>query len=141
MFNVVDGLMSMTLDVYIQQEQQNPDTGAIKKNFVYQKTIPCYARGIISQSTSRNLDKQTFSNTYSNEQYIEARTAEKLTVRDKIKNICDSSGNVIWHELNYPGNTPTVFEVIGSTPITDPFGSVVGYNTSLKRSENQQIGI
>jgi len=29
---------------------------------------------------------------------------------------------------------------MGTTPITDPFGKVIGYNSSVKRSENQQIG-
>jgi len=37
-------------------------------------------------------------------------------------------------------NTPTVFEVISSTPITDPFGNVLAYNSVAKRSENQEIG-
>jgi len=141
MYSIINGLLTMTLDVYKQYEQQDPDTGTIKKEFSYYKTMPCYARGIISQSVSRNLDKQVFNNTYSNEQYIEVRTAERLTIREKVKNICDAEGNVIWYELNYPNDTPTVFEVIGSTPITDPFGSVVGYNNSLKRSENQKIDI
>ena len=141
MFSIVDGLMSMKLDVYRQEEQQDPDTGLMKRNFMYYKTLDCYARGIISQSVSRNLDKQSFGNQYSNEQYIEIRTAEKLTAREKVKNIRDSEGNTIWYEINYPDNPPTVFEVIGTTPITDPFGNVVGYNSSLRRSENQQIGI
>lgn len=140
MFDVVEGLMSMKMDVYRQEEQQDPDTGVIKKSFIYYKTIPCYARGVISQSTTRNLDKQTFGNTYSNEQYLEVRTEQRLTVREKIKNIRDAQNNIIWYELNYPNDTATVFEVMGTTPITDPFGTVVGYNSSLKRSENQQIG-
>ena len=141
MFTVVDGLMSMTLDVYKQDDQQDPDTGVIKKQFSYSRTIPCYARGIVSQSTRSNLDKQTFSNKYENQQFIEIRTIERLTSREKITNICDGDGNIIWYELNYPQDTATVFEVIGTTPITDPFGSVVGYNSSAKRSENQQIGL
>ena len=57
-----------------------------------------------------------------------------------IKNITDKNNNVIWEELNFPTSTPTVFEVVGTTPITDPFGSVIAYNSVLKRSENQQIG-
>lgn len=141
MFDVVDGLMSMQLDIYRQQEEQDSDTGVIKRNFMYYKTIPCYARGIISESSTRNLDRQTFSNKYSNDQHIEVRTSQRLTTREKVSNIRDSIGNVIWYELNYPSDTPTVFEVVGTTPITDPFGNVVGYNTSLRRSENQQIGI
>ena len=72
---------------------------------------------------------------------IQVRTSEKLTIREKITNIRDSSGNYIWTELNFPTETPTVFEVVGTTPLTDPFGRVLGYNSSMKRSENQQIGL
>lgn len=140
MFNVVDGLMSMKMDVYRQEEEQDPNTGALVKRFMFYKTIDCYARGVIQENVNRNLDKQTFGNTYVNSQFIEVRTAERLSQREKVKDIRDSSGNVIWYELNYPNNTGTVFEVVGSTPISDPFGSVVGYNASLRRSENQQIG-
>lgn len=141
MFSVIDGLMSMTLDIYIQREQQDPDTGVMKREFMYEKTVPCYARGIISQNGSRNYDKQTFDNRYTNEQFIEVRTEERLNPRQKVTNISDSDGNTIWYEINHPNNTPTVFEIMGTTPISDPFGRVLGYNTSLKRSENQQIGV
>lgn len=140
MFSIVDGLMSMKLDVYRQEEEQDPNTGAMVKRFMFYKTLDCYARGVIQENINRNIDKQTFGNTYVNSQAIEVRTLERLNQREKIKDIRDSNSNIIWYELNYPNNTGTVFEVIGSTPITDPFGTVVGYNTSLKRSENQQIG-
>jgi len=42
--------MTMKMDVYRQQEQQDPDTGAMIRQFSYIKTIDCYARGIISQT-------------------------------------------------------------------------------------------
>jgi hypothetical protein len=64
-----------------------------------------------------------------------------LTTREKVTNIRDMSGNYIWVELDFPTETPTVFEVMGTTPLTDPFGRVLGYNSSMKRSENQQIGL
>lgn len=130
----------MKMDVYRQEEDQDPDTGAMIKRFMFYKTLDCYARGVIQENVNRNLDKQTFGNTYTNNQFIEIRTSEKLSQREKIKDIRDSSGNIIWYELNYPNNTGTVFEVVGSTPISDPFGSIIAYNASLKRSENQQIG-
>ncbi len=63
-----------------------------------------------------------------------------MTAREKVTNIKDSEGNTIWNEINYPNETPTVFEVMGTTPVTDPFGRVIAYNSSMKRSENQQIG-
>lgn len=140
--DLIESLLTMSLDVYRQFDSQDEDTGAIKKEWQYQRTLPCYAKGVISNSaTTRSSDKQVFSNRYLNDQVIQIRTSEKLTPRDKVTNICDSRGNVIWSEINFPTETPTVFEVVGTTPITDPFGNVLGYNSSMKRSENQQIGL
>jgi hypothetical protein len=141
MFDLIDGLMTMKMDVYRQTEHQDEDTGAIIREFSFIKTIDCYARGVITESRNRSNDNQKFSNKYSNNQYIEARTSDRLTPRDKVKNIRDVNGSPIWYELNYPSDTPTVFDVVGTTPISDPFGNVLGYNSSLQRAENQQIGI
>jgi hypothetical protein len=71
---------------------------------------------------------------------LQIRTSEKIILREKITNIRDSEGTVIWEELNFPSNTPTVFEVMGVTPMTDPLGGILGYNSTVKRSENQTIG-
>jgi hypothetical protein len=132
----------MKLDVYRQSEIQDPDTGAIKREWNYHRTVDCHAKGVISNSaTTRSSDKQVFSNKYMNDQIIQVRTSEKLTMREKVTNVRDAMDNVIWSEINFPTETPTVFEVIGTTPITDPFGNVLGYNSSMKRSENQQIGL
>lgn len=141
MNSLVDSILNMKMDVYAQQDIQDPDTGAIKKTWLYTRTVPCYAKGIISNSTSRTSDKQSMGNSYVNQQIIEIRTESKLNIREKITNVRDSKDVVIWSELNYPTETPTVFELIGTTPITDPFGGVLGYNSSAKRSENQVIGI
>ena len=134
-------LMPMKLDIYLQLDTQDENTGSIKKEWVYTRTVPCSAKGIVSNSGSgRSGDKQTFNNKYTNEQMLEIRTPEQITYREKISNIRDMAGNVVWKEINYPNNTSTVFEVISSTPITDPFGNVLAYNSVAKRSENQEIG-
>ncbi len=138
----MEAVLSMKMDIYKQLDVQNPDTGAIIKEWNYYKTLDCHAKGVITNSaTTRSGDKQIFSNKYNNEQVIQVRTSERLTAREKITNIRDSNEEAIWTELNYPSDTPTVFEIIGTTPITDPFGQVLAYNSTLKRSENQQIGI
>ena len=142
MNDLVDSLMSMKLDVYVQQDEQDINTGAIKKSWHYRRTVDCHAKATISNSsTSRTSDKQTIGNKYANEQIIQIRTLGKITYREKITNIRDSQGNVIWSELNFPSDTPTVFEIISPTPVTDPFGGILAYNSVAKRSENQQIGI
>jgi hypothetical protein len=142
MNNLVESLLSMKLDVYRQVDSQDPNTGAIKKEWTFFKTVNCHAKGVISNSaTARGSDSQTFSNKYKNEQIVQIRTMDRLTTREKITNIRDSSDNVIWKELDFPSDTPTVFEIIGTTPLTDPFGKTIGFNSSVMRSENQQIGL
>jgi hypothetical protein len=141
MNSIVDSVLSMNLDVYRQSELQDTDTGALVKEWNYHRTVACHAKGVISNSSARGSgDQQVFSNKYLNDQVIQVRTAKKLTIREKVTNIRDTDGNVIWNEINYPSETPTVFEVMGTTPVTDPFGRVIAYNSSMKRSENQQIG-
>ncbi len=141
MNNLVDSIFNMKVDVYLQEDYQDQNTGAIKKSWIYSKTIPCFAKGMISNSSSaRGGDSQVISAKYTDKQTIEIRTQSRLTYRQKITNLRDSSGNVIWFELNYPNDTPTVFEIVSSTPITDPFGTLMAYNSIAKRSENQTIG-
>ena len=141
MNGIIDSVLSMRLDVYRQIDQQDPDTGAIKKEWIYQRSLDCHAKGTISNSaTTRSSDKQIFDNRYANDQQVQVRTIERLTSRDKVSNIRDQKNNPIWTEINFPSDTPTVFEVVGVTPITDPFGRLIGYNSTLKRSENQQLG-
>lgn len=141
MSSVINALLSMTMDIYRQFDQQDPDTGAIKREWQYYKTIDCAAKGIISNSSSTRTNSiQSFGAKYDNQEILQVRTIDRLTYREKITNICSADGKPIWVELNYPTETPTVFEVIGSTPITDGIGNVIAYNSVIKRSENQQIG-
>jgi len=142
MSELIGSLMPMQADIYAQSSKQDSNTGSIKKMWSYVRTIDCSAKGnITSSGTSRSSDKQLFSNKYENQQIVEIRSISQINYREKINNIRDSAGNVIWKELNYPTETPTVFEVISSTPVTDPFGNVIAYNSIAKRSENQEIGL
>jgi hypothetical protein len=142
MLDLIDSILVMRLDLYRQSDSQDPNTGAILKSWNFYKTLDCHAKGIISNSSSSSTnDRQVFGNKYTNQQMIQVRTSERITYREKVTNIRDAKNKSIWTEVDFPTETPTVFEVVGSTPITDPFGNVVGYNTTLSRSENQQIGI
>jgi hypothetical protein len=139
--NIVDSVLQLYLDVYVQSDTQDPNTGAIKKQWNYSQTVPCSAKGVISNSSaSRSSDKQVIGARYQNENTVQIRTSGKLNIRHKVTNIRDRKGNAIWTELDYPSDTPTVFEIIGVTPIVDPFGVIIGYNSIAKRSENQIIG-
>mgnify|MGYP003325663752 FL=1 len=138
--DIVASTLQMYVDVYVQSDTQDRDTGIIKKEWLFIKTVPCSAKGVISNSIStRSSDRQVIDTRYQNEQFIQVRTSEKLNMRNKLTNVRTKKGTVIWSEINYPTETPTVFEIIGITPVTDPFGEIIAYNTMAKRSENQVI--
>lgn len=142
MLDLIDSILSMKMDVYRQTDEQDPDTGAIKKEWIYYKTLDCSAKGVISNSSSTRTNSiQSMGTKYVNEEILQIRTSERITYREKITNIRGANNKPIWVELNVPVETPTVFEVIGSTPVTDGFGSIIAYNSVIKRSENQQIGL
>lgn len=142
MIDLVDSILSMKMDIYRQLDRQDPDSGALVKEWVYYKTVDCSAKGVISNSSSTRTNSiQSFGTKYNYEEILQVRTSGRLTFREKVTNIRDSKDNPIWVELNYPSDTPTVFEVIGSTPVTDGFGTVIAYNSVIKRSENQTIGL
>lgn len=142
MYGIVDSVLPMLIDVYKQFDTQDESTGAMKKEWQFNRTLACHAKGVISNSASSRSggDKQVFSNKYINDQILQIRTSTKLTFREKITNIRSADGTIIWEEVNFPNNTPTVFEVMGVTPMTEPLGGIVGYNTTVKRSESQVIG-
>ena len=96
MNSIVDSILTMKMDVYIQQDTQDPDTGAMKKEWIYSRTVPCHAKGMITNTSSRSGDKQTIGNTYINQQTIEIRTENRITIREKITNIRDLSDSPIW---------------------------------------------
>ena len=141
-FDIVAATYTHLIDVYKQFDSQDTNTGAIKKEWHYDRTVKCYAKGVISnRASSRSGDRQEIAAQYKDTQYVEIRSTDKISLREKITNIRTEHGVAIWTELNFPDNTPTVFEIIGTTPMTDPFGDVLAWNTTLKRSENQVIGL
>ena len=138
--DLVGSILSMKADVYSQMDSQDEDTGALRKTWAFTKTVPCSAKGNISSTGGRGSDKQKYATRFKDTEAIQIRVDQFVSHRDKITNIRNNDGKVIWFELNYPTNTPTVFEIVGNTPIVDPFGNVLGYNLLAQRSENQTIG-
>ena len=98
--DIVEALLPFQLDLYVQSDAQDPDSGALIKQWNYYKTLPCSAKGVVSNSTStRTNDRQNFDNKYRNEQFVQIRTIEKLNVRHKITNIRNKNNEFIWTEL------------------------------------------
>jgi len=140
MKSLIRSAMYMKMDIYEQVYTQEETTNAIVKKWLYIRTANCLARGYISDTARSQGSSEKVGERYQNVDYLTIETEEKLTKSQKITNIRNQEDQVIWFELvgnNY--ESPTVFDVVGVIPVLDPFGTIMSYNLSVKRSEVQSF--
>jgi hypothetical protein len=97
------------------------------------KTISCTARGLGKNVTTAGME--TFSSLYEMFTHIRIKTAERIDLSSKITNI-RSGDDIMWMEDD---GDPTVFDVVGLIPVTEVFGTLVGYEVLCNRSSAQRI--
>lgn len=102
-------------------------------------TFRCLARGIVDGGIRVAGTTERFSELYDAVDYVRiwfpANT--KISRRDRITNIRDPRGNILWREEERSDNAPTIFNVVGVTPVIDPFGKHVESVALLERVETQ----
>lgn len=133
----VEAKYAMLADIYRVQQKRDENTGEIKREWLYAETVPCLAKSIISSGVRTPSNDRTIDNRYIIEEIIKINTVEKLSRNSKITNIRDLKGQVLWEEAEVLNNPPTMFSIVGSTPIVDAFGQILEYETTLQRSEIQ----
>lgn len=108
-------------------------------------TFPCMARGIIDGGIRVAGTTERWGETYVDIDYcrIEFPARVLLTKRDRVTNIRNRQGQILWleEELGPDGAgsfRATVFEVLGVTPVIDPFGNHTSNVAMLERAEVQQ---
>lgn len=134
--------------------QQDPDTGAIVRRWVEdpdttdavtveELRIPCIIRGVIDGGirVAGTTERYTPGGLYENIDYAKMQfpAGYVLTKRDKVTDVRNSVGDLIWKEEEFDDKA-TVFDVLGVTPIVDPFGAHIENQALLQRSEVQQYG-
>lgn len=134
---------TMKADIYKPMIEQD-EIGAVKKTYVYEKTIGCFARTDIKKGMGANSDTMNM-NDYINylSSFVKLRTSEVVPTNRRIVNLRNDDG-VIWKESQdttsaggYNGST--IFEPRGSTPIINFDGSIVEYEVILSRQEVQRL--
>lgn len=130
---------------YVWEENELPEGSPAIDTRSYK--VPCQAKaftdtGYRSSSNTEEFDKGK----YRVFEFVEMRFAPKyhLTRRDTVTSIRDAlTGKALWTESDAELNgefPPTVFEVVGVNPITDPFGTHIENLTVLKRASVQSDG-
>jgi hypothetical protein len=133
----VEAKYAMKLDVYRVQTSQDPNSGEIRRKWIYTETIPCLAKSIISSGVRSPSNDKTVDSRYMVEEILKIMTLVKLPRNAKITNVRDLNGQVLWEEAEISGNPPSIFDIVGSTPIIDGFGQILEYETTIQRSDIQ----
>lgn len=103
------------------------------------ETFDCIARGIVDGGIRVAGTTERFGDLYENVDYVSMTVGPKVKVtkRDRVTNIRNRQGIVLWREEEQAGSPPTVFSVLGVTPIPDPFGNLIEQRVMLERAERQ----
>lgn len=146
MFNtsMVASIMNMTAEIYVQKNFQDPNTGAISREWLYEKTVPCKVEPISARGASTKADNKVFGTTnnsqggYSEGLQLQVKTLELLSKRWRINSIRANDGNQVFVEIDKYDKPDSVFEVVSSHAVLDPFGRVSYYETTVQRVPIQQ---
>lgn len=120
-----------------QWVDDDPNTSQVEGNVV--KNVPCMARGILGSGIKGVGTTESFDKLYENIEWIKVNVPADcgITQRDRITRIRDKNGSILWKESEQDGNPATVFNVMGITPIPNPFGAVLEYQILAKRAAVQ----
>jgi len=136
----------MTADIYEPNTTRNATNGMVTKSWALQKTVSCYARGILGSQLGGNSAQVDLKDYITiTKDFIKIRTADPISTEYRVVAIRNSEGN-IWTE-DYIQNTAggldgaTIFEPSGTTPLLDYLGKVLEYETVLKRQEIQSLEV
>lgn len=113
-------------------DTDNPDTPNVDES-----SFKCMVRAGMTTGIVNNGAGDVFTGTkFKSEMTVRITYGinEPITNRDKITNIADNKGRVIFTEDN--GN-PTIFDVESITPVQDAFSMLVEYTAILTKSEVQ----
>jgi hypothetical protein len=136
----------MTADIYEPTTTRNATNGMVTKSWALQKTVSCYARGILGSQLGGNSAQVDLKDYITiTKDFIKIRTVDPISTEYRVVAIRNSEGN-IWKE-DYIQNTAggldgaTIFEPSGTTPLLDYLGRVLEYETVLKRQEIQSLEV
>ena len=139
--SVMSSIMNMKADVYKQHQAQDQDTGAITREWIYEKTVQCKIEPIKVGGSSTRSDNKSFmkgqEGEYTEKLQLKFKGLELLSKRWRIVNIKSSDGKQVFIEIDKLDNPDTIFEVTSSHAVLDPFGKIAYYEAVLQRAQVQ----
>jgi hypothetical protein len=137
----VGSIMNMKADIYTQQNTQDPNTGQITRQWQYESTISCKIEPISSSGTYGTSHNKSFSNgqnlAYTEKMQLIVYSTKLMSKRWRIQNIRSNDNKQVFVEIDKYDAPDTIFEVISSHGVLDPFGKISHYVSNLLRTELQ----
>ena len=128
--------MNMKCDIYVQQNTQT-DSGNIKREWIYDKTIDCKIEPIKLGGSTNRGDNKAFDvgpqNEYHEMFQLKMKSPILISRRSRISSIKGSDGKIIYQEFDRYGQPDMIFEITASHAEIDPFGKIAYYETTLQR--------
>lgn len=120
---------TMTAEIYDETVVQK-DSGAISRSWDYDNpstTVDCQAHGIVDGGIRVAGSTERWEGKYQNVEWVHVSCGIRVSKRQRIGKIKSRTGNELYPNL--------VFDVLGCTPITDPFGQIIEYDILAARAE------
>lgn len=133
---------TMTAEIY-KKTRTVGNSNAIQYKWVLDTSvgdsgvITCLVTPFLSDSFTRQGTGEIFGEKYLNVDFLKLMSAINISRSAQISNIKDSTGSLIYKELDFQNKPGTWYNSAGSAPVIGPFGEIVEYQTLLSRSEQQ----
>lgn len=105
-------------------------------------SVKCQVRGIVDGGIRVAGTTERWGELYENVDYTKMHfpTNKIITKRDRITNVRNRKGQIIWRDeetnpLATSGWRSTVFDVLGVTPLVDPFGNHIENIALLEKAQ------
>lgn len=133
----IGSIMNMTADIYVQKNIQSEKSGSISREWIYEKTIPCKIEPGKSSSSSNNADNKRFDfakgNEYDEKFHLKLKSPIAISKRSRVSGIRSNDGKQVYVEIDRYDTPDTIFDVVASHAILDPFGKVSYYEITIQR--------
>jgi hypothetical protein len=135
---ITSGTYSFQADLYTKRRTPDSTTGQLKTVWQKWQTVDCLVSPFTSTSFKAQGANEVFAEVYEYLNYLKIKTSIDLGRNLQVTNIRNKLTQVsVYVEKELKGSPPTWYNTQGSSPIIDPFGRVIQYDTLLVRAEEQ----
>lgn len=134
------GALTMYVDLYVQEVSQDPETGAINREWAFNKRISCRVDTIPESGASTEGNLKKVGESYKEEIKLKVKTIDRLSKRFRLQNFINRDGESLYIEFDKIDSPPTIFEVESTGPVMDAFGRIVFFQSSVRRVGVQENG-